>query len=81
MEARDIPAGDGRLRSRAVGEVEVEDKVLVIKRIHVRYELRVSPDADRAAIERAHGAHPTRCPVARTIGNCVAITTELHLIE
>ena len=55
--------------------------MLVIKRIHVRYELRVSPDADRAAIDRAHDTHPPRCPVARTIGGCVDITTELHLIE
>ena len=53
----------------------------MIKRIHVRYELIVSPDADRAAIQRAHDAHPARCPVARSIGGCVDITTELHLIE
>jgi uncharacterized OsmC-like protein len=53
----------------------------VIKRIHVRYELRVAPEADRAAIERAHEFHPARCPVARTIGGCVEITTELSVIE
>jgi uncharacterized OsmC-like protein len=53
----------------------------VIKRIHVRYQLNVSPDADRAAIERAHNAHPARCPVARSIGGCVDITTELQLTE
>jgi uncharacterized OsmC-like protein len=64
-----------------VGEIELDDKVLVIKRIHVRYELRVAPGADRAAIERAHSTHPSRCPVARTIGGCVDITTELHLID
>jgi organic hydroperoxide reductase OsmC/OhrA len=81
LEARKIPAGDGRLRSHAVGEVEVEDKVLVIKRIHVRYELRVAPDSDRAAIERAHNAHAAHCPVARSIGGCVDITTELRVID
>ena len=64
-----------------MGEIEVDDKVLVIKRIHVGYELRVAPDADRAAIERAHNAHPARCPVARTIGGCIDIRTELSLIE
>ncbi|MGH9244887.1 MAG: OsmC family protein [Acidimicrobiales bacterium] len=64
-----------------MGEVEVDDKVLVIKRIHVRYELRAPPDADRAAIERAHRAHVARCPVARTIGGGVEITTELHVID
>jgi uncharacterized OsmC-like protein len=64
-----------------VGEIEVEDKVLVIKRIHVRYQLRVGPGADRAAIDRAHGAHPSRCPVARSIGGSIDITTELEVIE
>jgi len=64
-----------------VGDIEVEDKVLVIKRIHVRYELRVPPDADRQAIERAHNAHAARCPVARSIGGCIDITTELHVID
>jgi organic hydroperoxide reductase OsmC/OhrA len=54
---------------------------LVIKRIHVRYQLRVPPDADRAAIARAHDAHRSRCPVARSIGGCVDITTDLDLVE
>jgi uncharacterized OsmC-like protein len=33
----------------------------------------------RAAIERVLGLHADRCPVARTIGGCVAITTSLDL--
>jgi uncharacterized OsmC-like protein len=33
----------------------------------------------RAAIERVLGFHADRCPVARTIGGCVAITTSLDL--
>jgi uncharacterized OsmC-like protein len=52
----------------------------VIKRIHVGYELRVSSDADREAIGRAHDAHAARCPVARSIGGCVEITTDLRLV-
>jgi uncharacterized OsmC-like protein len=59
-----------------VGEVEVEDRVLVIKRIRVRYHLRLARD-QREAAERAHAAHRDACPVARTLGGCVAITTEL----
>jgi len=31
----------------------------------------------RATIERVLGFHADRCPVARTIGGCVAITTSL----
>jgi len=33
----------------------------------------------RAAIERVLGLHADRCPVARTIGGCVAISTSLDL--
>jgi uncharacterized OsmC-like protein len=33
----------------------------------------------RAAIDRVLGLHADRCPVARTIGGCVAITTSLDL--
>ena len=52
--------------------------MLVIKRIHVRYHLTLSPE-QREAAERAHGAHQSRCPVARTLQGSVAITTELAL--
>jgi hypothetical protein len=47
----------------------------------VRYELRVPPDTDPAPINRAHDAHQRRCPVARSIGGCIDITTELHMVE
>jgi hypothetical protein len=32
-----------------------------------------------ATIERVLGFHADRCPVARTIGSCVAISTSLEL--
>lgn len=60
--------------------MEVEDRVLVIKRIRVRYRLRLRPD-QREAAERAHGAHQDHCPVARTLRGAVEIETELELRE
>ena len=81
LGARGIPTGDGRLRSEVTGEIEVEDGVLVIKRIHVRYELTVDADADRARIDRAHDHHAAHCPVARSIDGCIDITTEIHLTD
>jgi hypothetical protein len=57
--------------------VVLEDRVLVIRRIRVRYLLRGCPADRREAAERAHGLHAQRCPVARTIGGCVDIRTEL----
>jgi uncharacterized OsmC-like protein len=46
----------------------------------VTYRL-VADEAQRATVERVLGFHADRCPVARTIGGCVAITTSLHLHE
>jgi hypothetical protein len=51
--------------------------VLVVRRIRVRYVLRDCPEDKREAAERAHTFHAQRCPVARTIGGCVDIVTEL----
>lgn len=58
--------------------MEVVDKVLVIKRIRVRYLLEDCPQEKREAAARAHEVHASRCPVAKTIGGCVDITTELQ---
>ncbi|HEX9922834.1 MAG TPA: OsmC family protein [Anaerolineae bacterium] len=80
LEARGIPAGEDLLVSEAKGEIENDDKVLVIRRIHVTYQLKVAPD-QRETAERVHGFHADFCPVARTIKGCVDITTSLELID
>jgi uncharacterized OsmC-like protein len=49
----------------------------VIKRIHVRYQLTVDADADLAVVERVRGFHADKCPVARSIRDAIAISTEL----
>jgi uncharacterized OsmC-like protein len=59
--------------------VVLEDKVLVIKRIRVKYRLTGCPDDKREVAERAHGFHASRCPVARSIGGSIEITTELEI--
>jgi len=59
-----------------VGEVELEDRVLVIRRIHVKLELRAAPE-QREAAERVHGFFADACPLYRTLRPAIAITTEL----
>jgi hypothetical protein len=39
----------------------------------------VADQQQRAGIDRVVGVHAERCPVARTIGGCAAITTSLDL--
>lgn len=55
--------------------------MLVIKRIHVAYTLVVEPETDRQIVERVHGFHADRCPVARSIGGSIDISTEVTLHE
>jgi uncharacterized OsmC-like protein len=59
-----------------VGEVELEDKILVVKRIHVRFQLKVTPE-QREVAERVHGFFAMSCPLYRTLRSAIAITTEL----
>jgi uncharacterized OsmC-like protein len=79
LEARDVKASEGRLTSEAAGEVETDDGVLLLKRVHIRYRLALDPGADRDKVQRAFERHPEKCPVYRSIGSAVDITTELEL--
>ena len=57
------------------GEIELEGKVLVLKRIHVDYSgVQVPPDK-REAADRALSTHPQACPVARSIEGAITVTT------
>ncbi len=51
--------------------------MLVIKRIHVTYELAGVGDEDRETVERVLEFHADYCPVARSIKDSIDITTEL----
>lgn len=61
------------------GEVELEDKVLVIRRIHVRMELKVTPEQGETA-KRVHDLYMSSCPLYRTLRTAIAITSELALL-
>lgn len=61
-----------------MGEIEKDGNVLVIKRIHVDYRLKLAADQQDTA-ERVHGFHADHCPVARSIRDSIAITTSLTM--
>ena len=58
--------------------MERDGKVLVIKRIHADYYLKLDP-TQRETAQRAHDMHADFCPVARSLKGCIQITTELHM--
>ena len=55
--------------------------MLVIKRIRVAYRLVGCPADKREAAERAQQFHAARCPVAKSIGGSIEITTRLDFID
>ncbi len=58
------------------GDIEKDGAVLVVRRIHVKYTLKV-PEDKRETAERVHEMHADRCPVARSIKGAIAVTTEV----
>ena len=65
--------------ARVTGEIELEEKVLVIRRIHVKFELQADA-AQRETVERVHGFYANSCPVYRSLRAAIAITSEVMLL-
>ena len=80
LEARQIDASNGRLTADVTGEVETEDGVLVIRRIHVAMRL-AAPEASRPAVDRVHGVYAMRCPLYRTLHQAIALSSTFELIS
>jgi uncharacterized OsmC-like protein len=79
LEARQIDAGDGKLTAEVTGEVEEEDGVLVIRRIHVSMRL-AAPEDTREKVERVHAVYPMSCPLYRTLHNAIRLTSSYDLV-
>ena len=80
LEARHIDASGGRLVADVVGEVETEENVLVIRRIHVSMRL-AAPSEMRETVERVHGMYAMRCPLYRTLRGAIQLTSSYELVE
>jgi len=62
--------------SEGTGEVELEGRVLVIRRIHVRLKLRAEEEHRETAF-KVHGFFAENCPVYLSLYKAITITTEL----
>ena len=80
LEARQINASDGKLTADVTGEVEEEEGVLVIRRIHVAMRLAAPEDA-REKAERAHSVYPMKCPLYRTLHKAIQLTSSFELVQ
>jgi len=79
LEARKIDASDGRLTADVRGEIENEDGVLVIRRIHVAFNLR-APENVHETVERVHGFFANKCPIFRSLHTAIEITSSYKLM-
>jgi uncharacterized OsmC-like protein len=79
LEARKIDASEGRLTADVIGEVEEDEGVLVIRRIHVTLRLK-APEQVRETVERVHGLYAMRCPLYRTLHNAIQLSSSYALI-
>jgi organic hydroperoxide reductase OsmC/OhrA len=52
--------------------------VLVIRRIHVTYQLKLKLE-QRETAQKIHGFHADFCPVARSLKGSIEVTTELKM--
>lgn len=66
------------LHGETVGEIEVESKVLVIKRIKQVFHL-TAKEEDRETIERVLRVYADSCPVAASVKGSIEIYSELDL--
>jgi len=80
LEARHIDASNSKLVAEVTGEVEAEDGVLVIRRIHVVMQLVASEDS-RDTVERAHRMYAMRCPLYRTLHNAIKLSSAYVLVS
>jgi uncharacterized OsmC-like protein len=79
LEARQIDASHGRLTGEVTGEIEAEDGVLVIRRIHVKMRLEASAGvAD--TVERVHGVYAMKCPLYRTLHKAIALSSSYEIV-
>ncbi|WP_422091600.1 OsmC family protein [Tenacibaculum ovolyticum] len=78
LRVRKIDPDNDKLSSEVIGEVELEDNVLVVKRIHIKYTIS-SEEENKKTIERVHKIHKDYCAVYKSIYRSIDVTTELHI--
>ena len=80
LEARQIDASNGKLTADVTGEVETEENVLVIRRIHVAMRLIASQDV-KATVEKVYGIYAMRCPLYRTFHKTIQLSSSFNLVS
>jgi uncharacterized OsmC-like protein len=79
LEARKIDASGGRLSAYVRGEIETEDGVLVIRRVHILFTLHAPADT-AAVVERVHSFFADKCPIYQSLNRSIQITSSFTIV-
>jgi hypothetical protein len=73
LDARKINSKDGRLTADVRGEVKEDNKVLVIRRVHVSFHLRApNPGEIRETVNRVHSVLSGRVSCSPITQACIS---------
>ena len=78
MRGISLPPDD--IVARAEGINEIRDRIPVLTRIHVNYDLRI-PQGTRETVDRALARHVDKCPTAQTLVGAVEVTWTASIEE
>ncbi len=77
---RGIEVPDGDISCTVEGFNELDDRVPVLRRIHVHYALRIPPGS-RETVDRVLERHVSKCPTARSLVGAVEVTWSADVSE
>jgi len=78
LEARKIDASNGRLRAEVTGEIESDQGVLVIRKVHIHFFFH-GDEGNREVVERVHNVYAEKCPFYKTLRPAFEITSDFEL--
>jgi len=59
-----------QIRAKAEGFNEMEDRIPLLKRIHVQYTITIPPES-REVVDKALDRHVSKCPTAQSLKGAV----------
>ena len=80
LEVRGVVLEPEAIRAEVRGINEIHDRLPVLTRIEVAYNLRIPPQS-REVVERALARHQKKCPTAATLKGAVEVSWSAEIEE
>lgn len=77
---REIELNPEDITAEVEGHHEVVERIPLLRRIHLRYTLRI-PSGARERVDRALERHVSKCPTAQSLKGAVEVTWEAQIEE